>query len=82
MKPKILLVDDEVALVDALREFFTGRGYDVTTAHDGDEALRLLTTGQPEVMVLDLLAQLLDPRLSLRPVHGCFLPFQRGAPHS
>jgi two-component system alkaline phosphatase synthesis response regulator PhoP len=58
--PRLLLVEDDEALAIALRDGFGFEGYEVTLAHDGEQALRL-ATGEPwDVMILDVML----PRLS------------------
>lgn len=39
MAKTVLVVDDEPILCEVLREFLTGKGFHVTKAHDGDQAL-------------------------------------------
>jgi two-component system, OmpR family, KDP operon response regulator KdpE len=51
---KVLVVDDEPQIVRALRINLAARGYDVSTAADGQEALRVAATVHPDVVVLDL----------------------------
>ncbi|MGB3444346.1 MAG: response regulator [Actinophytocola sp.] len=51
---KVLVVDDEPQIVRALRINLTARGYDVSTAANGQEALRVAATEHPDVVVLDL----------------------------
>ncbi|MDQ3785801.1 MAG: response regulator [Actinomycetota bacterium] len=51
---KVLVVDDEPQIVRALRINLTARGYEVSTAASGEEALRVAAATHPEVVVLDL----------------------------
>jgi two-component system KDP operon response regulator KdpE len=51
---KVLVVDDEPQIVRALRINLTARGYEVSTAANGQEALRVAAAVHPEVVVLDL----------------------------
>ena len=51
---RVLVVDDEPQIVRALRINLAARGYDVVTAPDGREALRLAAQVRPDVVVLDL----------------------------
>jgi two-component system, OmpR family, KDP operon response regulator KdpE len=51
---RILIADDDPQMVRALRITLSARGYDVTTADDGTEALRLAVDTHPELIVLDL----------------------------
>jgi DNA-binding response OmpR family regulator len=51
---KILLVDDDVFLRDMYAVKFRESGDEVTTAHDGTEALRLLASGTYDVVITDM----------------------------
>lgn len=51
---RILVVDDEVQILRALRINLRARGYDVATASTGAEALAVAARHQPELVVLDL----------------------------
>ena len=53
MKPLILVVEDEQALVTLLRYNFEAAGYEVATALDGDEALLAVAERRPDLIVLD-----------------------------
>jgi DNA-binding NtrC family response regulator len=50
----ILLVDDDEAFRSVMSRELSGRGYHVTKAKDGKEALEQLQSGQPDVALLDL----------------------------
>ncbi|MCB2147845.1 MAG: response regulator [Deltaproteobacteria bacterium] len=51
---KILLVDDEVKFLKAVSERLAIKGFDVTTATNGDEAIDAANKGGFDVAVLDL----------------------------
>jgi len=51
---KILIADDDPQILRALRITLSARGYEVDTAADGREALKLATEGHPDIIVLDL----------------------------
>jgi DNA-binding response OmpR family regulator len=51
---QILVVDDEPELVRFVRRALEAEGYQVLTATDGAEGLRLALTRTPDLMVLDL----------------------------
>lgn len=51
---KVLVVDDEPQIVRALRINLSARGYEVSTAASGQEALRVAASARPDVVVLDL----------------------------
>ena len=52
-KPRLLLVDDEIPFVENLLKLLTRRGYEVSTAHDGDSALRIVQEREFDVVILD-----------------------------
>lgn len=51
---RILLVDDEVSIQRAVAPLLRARGYDVDVAGTGGEALNVLHTRPPDLIVLDL----------------------------
>ncbi|KRC53506.1 MULTISPECIES: response regulator [unclassified Nocardioides] len=51
---RIMVVDDEPQIVRALSINLRARGYEVTTAGDGTEALAVAELAPPDVVVLDL----------------------------
>jgi DNA-binding NtrC family response regulator len=52
--PRILIVDDERAILALLSMAFTSAGYDVRTAPDGDEAMRLCAGESFDVVLSDV----------------------------
>ena len=58
--PRVLLVEDDADLRDALAEALTESGLDVTTAVDGSDGLGKLRDVRPDVVVLDLMMPKLD----------------------
>lgn len=53
MQYKILIVDDDPALVRMLESFFSIRGYRVETAYSGTEAIEMVK-GEPDIILLDV----------------------------
>ncbi|MBF0104018.1 MAG: response regulator [Deltaproteobacteria bacterium] len=51
---KILVVDDEIKIADAMVERLRLRGFEATPAYDGNTALERLRTGAFDGMILDL----------------------------
>ena len=51
---KILVVDDDPEVRMATRDFLASKGHDVTLAEDGVQALKLLATVKPDVVLLDV----------------------------
>ena len=60
MPKKILVVDDDPDMRDALTIILESRGYDIVTARDGIEALAMLRAENPDLMMLDLLMPKVD----------------------
>ena len=60
MGRKILVVDDEPAIVDLVRQLLMRHGHEVVTASDGDAALQAIYDLKPDLVVLDLML----PKLS------------------
>lgn len=57
---RILVVDDEPAVRDAVQRALKLESYQVETASDGAEALKSLTVSSPDLMILDLLMPRID----------------------
>ena len=53
-KERILVVDDEAQIRQALFRALVARGYEVEVAVDGEEGLAIASAFQPDVVVLDL----------------------------
>ena len=59
-KEKILVVDDEASIRRILETRLSMIGYNVVTAADGEEALRLVKKELPNLVVLDIMMPKLD----------------------
>ncbi len=55
MNGKILVVDDEEALVRLISYNLSKEGFTILTALDGNEAWQLIQTEKPELIILDLM---------------------------
>lgn len=53
MKKKIMVVDDEPGVVAVIQSYFEAAGYQVITAHSGNEAMKKLTQA-PDLVLLDI----------------------------
>ncbi len=60
MPAKILVVDDDPDILDAVSMILETQGYQVVTARDGIEGLATLKAEKPDLMILDLLMPKLD----------------------
>lgn len=73
MAKRILVVDDEPAIRRLVAEALEAEGYEVQTAADGEEAVRLAAFALPDLVLLDVMMPATDgftvaERLRSRPV--------------
>ncbi|KMY67985.1 Fis family transcriptional regulator [Desulfocarbo indianensis] len=54
MSGHVLIVDDEKAICSSLQGILTDEGYEVSSAHDGEQALKALDEEDPDLMLLDI----------------------------
>ena len=52
---KILIVDDDINIGNMLEELLTKEGYQITRAYSGTEALLILSSQTPDLILLDLM---------------------------
>jgi CheY-like chemotaxis protein len=57
---KVLVVDDEFGLREALADVLTDAGHHVATARNGKEALKAIATDQPDLVVMDYMMPVMD----------------------
>jgi len=57
---RILIVDDDPNLLVLLADQLRADGYEVATARDGDEALRRLRGGWPDLLIIDMMMPRMD----------------------
>ncbi|MGH2348936.1 MAG: response regulator, partial [bacterium] len=60
MSQKILVVDDEPHIVELVKYNLLQEGFEVVTAHDGDEALTRTRQDHPDLIVLDIMLPYVD----------------------
>jgi len=51
---RILIIDDESAIRDSFSEYLEDEGYQVQTAADGDQGLKLIESNPPDMVLTDL----------------------------
>jgi CheY-like chemotaxis protein len=54
-KKNLLLIDDDRDFTLSTRTFLEGRGYQVSTAHNGTEGWEKIQAGKPDLIVLDIM---------------------------
>jgi CheY-like chemotaxis protein len=57
---RILVVDDHAENVELLEEMLTSNGYEVSTAFDGEEALKKSHKELPDLILLDIMMPKMD----------------------
>lgn len=63
---KILVVDDERDTCDFVRNFFVERGYNVSAAGSGEEALAAVKAERPDLVLLDVRMKGMDGIAALK----------------
>ena len=53
--PSILVVDDNHDNADIIRDYLEARGYPITVAYDGDEAMKAFVRDKPSLILLDVM---------------------------
>lgn len=59
-KQKILIVDDDVNIADLIALYLTKECFETMTVNDGEEALEVFETFQPNLIILDLMLPGID----------------------
>lgn len=52
---RLLIVEDEIALAEGLKDNFEIEGYEVQVAHDGEEGLKLAESQKFDIILLDIM---------------------------
>ena len=76
IRGRILIVEDEPALLRGLKDTFTSKGHEVLTARDGEAGLNLALTSRPDLMLLDIMLPRVNGYEICRAVraHGLEMP--------
>lgn len=60
MGKRVLVIEDEKAIVDILKFNLKREGYDAVVAYDGDAGLRMAREQKPDIILLDVMLPLKD----------------------
>jgi EAL domain-containing protein (putative c-di-GMP-specific phosphodiesterase class I)/ActR/RegA family two-component response regulator len=73
---KVLLVDDDPTLVKSMARALRAKGYDVVSAHNGEDAVRYVTEGEFDAIISDIAMPGMDGIQLLREVrdHDLYVP--------
>lgn len=58
--PRVLLVDDDIELCELVSELLRGHGFDVHAVHDGRSGVERASSGEHDIVVLDVMLPQLD----------------------
>lgn len=58
--PKILIIDDDVDIVEAMKVVLESKNYEVTLAKSGEEGLKKIREGRPDLIILDVMMETMD----------------------
>ena len=58
--PKILLIDDDADIVEAVKIVLESKGYNVITANEGDAGYKKAETERPDLVILDVMMKTKD----------------------
>ena len=54
-RPSILVVDDNEDNANIIRDYLEAKGYPITVAYNGDEALAIFNKDKPTIVLLDVM---------------------------
>ncbi len=61
---RIVIIDDDPEICDALSEILSNYGYEVFTAQDTDAGYRLFVDTRPDLLILDIMMETMDEGLN------------------
>lgn len=59
-KPRVLIVEDDIPLLELYEKKFIKCGYDVVKAEDGQEGIEKVKTTNPQAVVLDIMLPIMN----------------------
>ena len=68
-RSRVLVVDDDASILDTVSSILTGEGYRVMSAAGGQEALALVRTWHPTLVLLDMRMPVVDGWAVARSLH-------------
>lgn len=54
-RKRVLIVDDDAEIVEAIRYAIEAKGFDVTVARDGNQGLAMAEREDPDLVILDMM---------------------------
>jgi CheY-like chemotaxis protein len=75
LKPKILIIEDDLDVADMLNAYFLVQGYEVFTVNWGEDGVRACQTVHPDLVILDIRLPDIDGYEVARRLRGDRRPF-------
>ncbi|OGI26051.1 MAG: hypothetical protein A3J76_05605 [Candidatus Moranbacteria bacterium RBG_13_45_13] len=69
-KKTILIVEDEISMLNALRDKFTREGFEVLEAKNGEEGLEIALRDHPDLILLDIVMPKMDGMTMLKRIRA------------
>ncbi len=66
--PKVLLVEDDEMLHGMYTQKFKNQGYDVVSAYNGADGVKLAESEQPDIILLDVIMPKMDGFVALKKI--------------
>ncbi len=63
---RILIVDDDAGIIAVLKSFLEGEDFEVLTAKDGSEAIPIVQTCSPNLIIMDIMMPKMDGGQAVR----------------
>jgi DNA-binding response OmpR family regulator len=63
---KVLIVEDDTSLANALKDAFTDAGFEVFYAENGQKGLEIAKASKPNIILLDLMMPVMNGKVMLR----------------
>ena len=60
MRTKILAIDDDIAMTELLTLLLQSNDFEITTANNGQDGIKLIQEITPDIILLDLIMQNMD----------------------
>jgi CheY-like chemotaxis protein len=77
---RILIIDDDAAILSLFEQFLKNEGFDVTTAANGRSGLAQMEKSTPDMIITDIMMPELDGLEIVAPEKPCFTKMQRFHP--
>lgn len=68
LKIKVLVVDDEIAITELIKNFLSRKGFNVTTSLSGEDAILKVKTNKPDIVLLDIYMTGMDGLIVLQTI--------------